>query len=92
MFEALVIEAPYDGLYRMLMIRSSDSGETSSGLPQAGHFDCTPLARVRSVARAASTTTVRMRCVPHFAQVQPDDSARAIGGDVTGSRLSVGDG
>jgi len=30
MFDALVIETPYDGLYRMLMIRSSDSGETSS--------------------------------------------------------------
>jgi hypothetical protein len=30
MFDALVIETPYDGLYRMLMIRSSDSGDTSS--------------------------------------------------------------
>jgi hypothetical protein len=68
-------------LYRMLMIRSSDSGETSSAWPQAGHFDCTLLARMRSVARTVSTTTVRMRCVPHFAQVQPDDRARAIGGE-----------
>ena len=30
MFDALVVESPYDGPYRMLMIRSSDSGETSS--------------------------------------------------------------
>jgi hypothetical protein len=46
---------------------------------------------MRSVARAASTTTVRMRCVPHFAQVQPDDSARAIGANGTGSRISIVD-
>ena len=63
----------------MLMIRSPGFDGTRSGWPQAGHFDCTPAAPLRSFGGATSITTVRMRCVPHFSHVQPVATALAIG-------------
>jgi hypothetical protein len=69
----------YGEPYWMLMIRSPGSAVMTSTLPQAGHFDFTLLARPRPFAGNGSVTTVRMRCVPHFVQVQPDDIALSIG-------------